>query len=180
MPFDSIANALSAEHQENEEVAQIPEGKRYRIRFTNESDVPLFLTVLHFTSLWGIAHVSPKYSDFEMIYPQSGYDIECESKIPKELSSSKFVDDTLKAFVTTKPSSFRSLTMAGIDAGPTERNFICLGYMGESKEQLLRNLTTYSIPGYAIKSSIGDNISGTHDTWQTEEIAIRTTVLEVA
>ncbi|KAI0536145.1 caspase domain-containing protein [Xylaria digitata] len=161
-PHKFTFELLEVEHRESTEVAKIPEGKQYRVRFTNESDVPLFLIVLHFTSLWGISHVFPRYSDFEMIYPQNGCDVECESKIPKELSCAKFADDVLKTFIATKPSSFRSLTMPGIDARLTEGNSAHPGYVRESTEQrLLRNLATYGIPGYAMK--IGD-VGGTRDS----------------
>lgn len=110
-------------HGRSEDVYVIPEGGRYQIRFKSESFEPLYLTILDFRPLWGIRHVYPTNGDWdEITYPNYDRTIPFAPAIPSELRGSvSHTIGTLKAFITTRPISFRSLCMADVDLeGPNE------------------------------------------------------------
>lgn len=98
---------------------EIRHGNRQTIGFKNETNVPLYLSVLLFDSVWGISQVFPIDKDCEEVDWKKQFFFEIDFDFPHDIFSDSSVSDlcvfeTLKAFVTTKPASFRSLETGGV------------------------------------------------------------------
>jgi hypothetical protein len=71
-----------------------------------------------------------------MIYPENCCDIAYHAKIPEEIPSADYSHETVKAFVTTRPTSFRSLVMAGINMESSWGESVNLGFINKSNEMI--------------------------------------------
>lgn len=111
-------------HSLADSVRIIPEGESYDILFRNLSFHTLYLTLFDFRPLWGVRQVYPANGDWEEInYPDNVRKITFKPSIPSELGSASHVIGTLKAFITTEPTSFRSLCMADINVDGLDECF---------------------------------------------------------
>lgn len=122
------------------------------------------MTVFDFEPLWAITQIYPENSDYETVDPGDSRDIELDMMIPEDLSSASEITDTIKAFITLEPTSFRTLEMP--DINPKSSDSSPCSRAGDSLERLLEELAILTRHARARQS--------TPTNWETSELTIRT------
>ena len=167
---------------------EIADGDSFTVCFENNTASPLYLTVFNFTSQWGIIRVYPEEGEYEEVDWGHRRDITIEPEFPPQFSSAPYVTETLKAFVPTAPTSFRSLEIPEIDSPFRELELSTQSVSScevEPEEQLRHDLSTFDSPqrrtrGPTPPDNDGDARplrqkgvqSGTGETWQTKGIVV--------
>jgi len=149
--------------ESNDPVVQVAHSKSVTVVFENKSSESLNLTIFNLQPLYGITQVYPTTTICEDIDPGDTREIPFDMILPDDLRniSCKSADDILKAFVTVDRTSFRSLTMAGINTKPGSQVQLKRG--GSNSLQSLLNKLAHS----------SRNASYALQQWDTREISVR-------
>lgn len=154
----------------------VEHGSEWGFTFSNLSDRPLYLTVFNCTPSWQIINLvsSAGGGDFLVLQPKkegnkSKQEIRLRMEVPDFLQDRGVTEceDTIKVFITSKPTSFSSaiLPEMPLQAG------IQRGKASESDDQLSRFLSEL-IGGSRGQGDISQ------EGWATRDFTIRTTVRE--
>lgn len=105
-----------------QQIHRVKEMTTITVRFTNNSGVPLNITIFNFGPLWDIDKVAPEDQDYDTVPDKEFRDYEYEMYLPEnwDLGSSEYVD-CFKAFVTTTPTQFNSLVLP--ELGPDSQRW---------------------------------------------------------
>ncbi|KAF8541974.1 caspase domain-containing protein [Trichophaea hybrida] len=143
----------------------VKDGGAVYTRFKNLTSEPVNLTIFDFQPLQGITQIYPLNSDFETVLPGDERRPGFMLTIPEQLSSMTTVFDVLKAFVTIRATSFRSLEQPDIEPDAARGSTHYQHY--DELEQLLNTLDVPHRGSAPPKSTIG--------AWATSEITISIT-----
>ncbi|KAF8541805.1 hypothetical protein BDD12DRAFT_877896 [Trichophaea hybrida] len=142
---------------------KVKDGDEITIVFQNNWDKTVNLTIFDLQPLWGITQIYPDVMDSEEIDPEDEREIQLEVTRPPGITGKTSID-TIKAFITVDPTSFRDLEMEDIDTNPdTEIAAVRRGGMG--LQSLLDHLITAHRHGQDQSSCKG--------VWDTREITVR-------
>jgi hypothetical protein len=138
----------------------VPHEARVDIEFQNTTNPgkPLYFTVFDLQPLWGISRIYPSNAFYEAVPSGSVVRMHLAMSVPEQLGEVSAeqppIMDTLKAFVTSNPTSFEMFQSDDID------------------------LTTM-LPGKGVKKGLHDYFRDAKpfkedEWWDTSEITIRT------
>ncbi|KAI1746426.1 caspase domain-containing protein [Xylaria scruposa] len=186
--FEPLLDSQSFRYIAEENVVKIVEGNNLKLRFLNETNDFLYISVFYFSSLYGIHRVypHPQIGDYEEVDWRHEREFTIRPKFQETIYKQPFVVETLKIFVTTKPTSFRAMEEVmdlDIKSGASGK-----WISGGKLQQNLRDiLETFDSPQEGIRevscSASGDSESlvrrslvladvngGTNKGWNTKDI----------
>lgn len=173
---------------------QVVDGRSLDISFENRTRDFLYISVFYFSSCWGVHRVYPpsNIGDYEQVDWSHRRTLTIRPRFPSAAAGRPYVTEILKVFVTTKPTSFRTLeNIEDLDPfSEVGRQAVTPG--SNSHQELLEALEAFDSPqelGREIESRgvfIDDDeidrgsrpldlegvSGGTEEAWQTKDIIV--------
>ncbi|KAL6821602.1 caspase domain-containing protein [Trichoderma camerunense] len=182
---------------------KISDGSSFDLAFKNRTHDFLYISVFRFSSSWGISRVypPPELGDYEEVDWGHERRLSITLPFPTSASGQRYVVETIKIFVTTRPTSFQVMEgLSDVDSTSEVKE----SFLGEDSYQQLHNtLQTFDSPHTQLDDieellnrppfvTVGNDLdstafrpplkkhematikisSGTREIWQTKDITV--------